>query len=435
MSLEMPGNIVNHSSKFVTLQRRRIEQIGFANPQRKSIAHKSIMNISSKSRDAVLALEDGSVFRGFPFGASATVEGEAVFNTGMTGYQETLSDPSYFGQIVTMTTPHIGNYGINPDDEESNGPKVSGFVVRELSPVVSNWRSSGSLSDYLKKHFIPGIEGVDTRAITKRIRVHGALKACLSTDGISDEEARSRATQWSGIEGLDFVKEVTCKESFSWDPQGEQSKSFTVEGTKLKSMEEIPKETHRLVAFDYGAKKAIYNNLRRHGFEVIVVPAVTSAQEVRDHNPDGVFLSNGPGDPSALDYAHETVRDLLPDFPIFGICLGHQVLTHAIGASTYKLKFGHRGGNQPVKNVETQQVSITSQNHGFASDKEKLEEMGAVVTEYNLNDQTVSGMRLVDLPVFSVQYHPEASPGPNDANHLFRSFHQMVSDFKSNRHT
>ncbi|MBP52857.1 MAG: carbamoyl phosphate synthase small subunit [Opitutae bacterium] len=391
------------------------------------------MDNSAKIRNAVLALEDGSVFRGFSFGASTTVVGEAVFNTGMTGYQETLSDPSYFGQIVTMTSPQIGNYGVNDEDEESNGPKVSGFVVRELSPVFSNWRATGSLSDYLEKHSIPGIEGVDTRSITKRIRVNGALKACLSTEEISDEEALNRAKQWPGIEGRDFVKEVTCEETISWDPSGEKSKSFTVEGTHLKLGKTIPTSIHKLVAFDYGAKRAIFNNLRRHGFEVIVVPADASVEEVRAQNPDGVFLSNGPGDPSALDYAHKTVQDLLPDFPIFGICLGHQVITHAIGASTYKLKFGHRGANQPVKNIETERVSITSQNHGFASDKEKLEEMGAVVTEYNLNDQTVSGMRLKDLPVFSVQYHPEASPGPNDANHLFQAFHQLISDHKENQ--
>ena len=388
------------------------------------------MKNHSNQRNAVLALEDGSVFRGFPFGASATIEGEAVFNTAMTGYQETLTDPSYFGQIVTMTSPQIGNYGVNEEDEESDGPKVAGFVIRELSPVVSNWRATGSLDDYLKKNGIPGIEGVDTRAITKRIRVHGALKACLSTEGHSDEEALARAKEWGGIVGKDFVKEVTCKDSFTWDSSGEESRTFTVNGTDLKMNKPDFSETHRLIAFDYGAKRAIYKNLRRHGFEVIVLPADASAEEARSHKPDAIFLSNGPGDPSALDYAHQTVRELMPNYPVFGICLGHQILTHAIGASTYKLKFGHRGANQPVKNVESEKVSITSQNHGFASDKEKLEEMGAIVTEYNLNDQTVSGMRVKDLPVFSVQYHPEASPGPNDANHLFRAFHDLVTKTK-----
>ncbi len=391
------------------------------------------MSHKPKIRNAVLALEDGSVFRGFSFGASTTVVGEAVFNTGMTGYQETLTDPSYFGQIVTMTAPQIGNYGINAEDEESDGPKVAGFVVRELSPVVSNWRADLDLDAYLKKNSIPGIEGIDTRALTKRIRVHGALKACLSTKGISDEDALRMAREWSGVEGQDFVREVSCTESYTWDETGRQSASFTVEGTNLNT-EERPTEIHKLVAFDFGAKRAIFKNLKKHGFEVIVLPADASAEEARSHHPDAIFLSNGPGDPAALKYAHKTVEELLPDFPIFGICLGHQILTHAIGASTFKLKFGHRGGNQPVKNVETGKVSITSQNHGFASDQQKLEDNGAIVTEFNLNDQTVSGMRLKNLPVFSVQYHPEAAPGPNDASHLFAAFHQLVSEEKRKNH-
>ena len=390
------------------------------------------MHKQRKQRDAILALEDGSVFKGFSFGAKTTVEGEAVFNTGMTGYQETLTDPSYYGQIVTMTAPQIGNYGVNQDDEESNGPKVAGFVVRELSPVVSNWRATGSLDEYLQSNGIPGITSVDTRAITKRIRVHGALRACISTENISEKTALQRAREWMGIVGKDFVKEVTCEKSYTWDPLGEMSKSFTVVGTNLPSTFE-KNTTHRLIAFDYGAKRAIYKNLRRFGFEVIVLPANATPEEAISHNPDAIFLSNGPGDPSALEYAHQTIQTLLPDYPIFGICLGHQILTHAIGADTYKLKFGHRGGNQPVKNVESEKVAITSQNHGFAADKEKLEKMGAIVTEYNLNDQTVSGMRLKDHPVFSVQYHPEASPGPNDANHLFQAFHQLVSDNKKRK--
>lgn len=391
------------------------------------------MSWKAKTRNAVLALEDGSLFRGFAFGATTTVVGEAVFNTGMTGYQETLTDPSYFGQIVTMTTPQIGNYGVNLEDEESDGPKVAGFVVRDLSPVVSNWRATGNLSDYLEKHGIPGIEGIDTRSITKRLRVHGALKACLSTENISDEEALKRAKEWEGIVGRDFVKEVTCKESFTWDASGELSKPFAVPGTSLCSDVQTNGKIHRLVAFDYGAKRAIYRNLRNSGFEVIVLPADATAEEARSHNPDAIFLSNGPGDPAALDYAHSAIRELINDYPIFGICLGHQVLTHAIGATTYKLKFGHRGGNQPVKNVETEKVSITSQNHGFASDKESLEAHGAVVTEYNLNDHTVSGMRIEGKPVFSVQYHPEAAPGPNDAHFLFASFHQLVGEHKRSK--
>ncbi len=391
------------------------------------------MSWQAKTRNAVLALEDGSIFRGFAFGAKTTVTGEAVFNTGMTGYQETLTDPSYFGQIVTMTTPQIGNYGVNLEDEESDGPKVAGFAVHDLSPVVSNWRASGNLSDYLESHGIPGIEGIDTRALTKRLRVHGALKACLSTEAISDEEALRLAKEWEGIVGRDFVKEVTCKESFVWDASGDLSRPFSVPGTSLANIEEAGDEVHHLVAFDFGAKRAIYRNLRNSGFQVTVLPADASAEDARSHNPDAIFLSNGPGDPSALDYAHSAIRELIDDYPIFGICLGHQVLTHAIGATTYKLKFGHRGGNQPVKNVETEKVSITSQNHGFASDKDALEANGAVVTEYNLNDNTVSGMRIEGKPVFSVQYHPEAAPGPNDAHFLFSSFHKLVGEHKRSK--
>ena len=387
------------------------------------------MSVFKKNRIAVFALEDGSVYRGFAFGASTTVVGEAVFNTGMTGYQETLTDPSYFGQIVTMTSPQIGNYGTNLADEESKGPKVSGFVVRELSPISSNWRSTDSLSDYLQANNIPGIEGVDTRAITKKLRTAGALKACLSTDDISDDEAIEKARSSDSIVGKDYVKQVTCSESYEFDTEGEKSIPFTVTGTNLQQ-QSIPKQTHRLVAFDFGAKNAIFKNLRRHGFEVIVLPATASVEEAKSHSPDAVFLSNGPGDPASLTYVHETIRGLLDEFPIFGICLGHQILTHAIGASTYKLKFGHRGANQPVRNTETEKVSITSQNHGFAADKDALEACGAIVTEYNLNDQTVSGMRLAGKPVFSVQYHPEAAPGPNDAQHLFEAFHDLVSESK-----
>jgi len=373
----------------------------------------------------VLALEDGSVFRGPAFGSRKTVVGEAVFNTSMTGYQEILTDPSYFAQIVTMTAPQIGNYGINPDDAESDAPKAAGFVIRELSPVTSSWRSKQSLDDYLQAHGIPGLEGVDTRALTKKLRVTGAMKACLSTEELSDAEAVRLAWDWPGLIGVDYVKDVTCKQSYLFEPIRNEDRPFTVAGTTLRPAK-FDRKRFKVVAFDYGAKRSILRKLYYHGFETTVVPATATAEEVKKLKPDALFLSNGPGDPAALDYAHEAVRELLPLYPTFGICLGHQIITHALGAKTFKLKFGHRGGNQPVKNVETGKVSITAQNHGFASTPEDLERVGAVVTEINLNDRTVEGLRHRDLPVFSVQYHPEAAPGPNDADPLFESFYEMV---------
>ena len=384
--------------------------------------------MAQSTRTGLIAFEDGTVFRGRAFGAVATNVGEACFNTSMTGYQEILTDPSYFSQIVTMTAVQIGNYGISPDDIESDGPKVKGFIVREVSPVASNWRSNTSIQDYLAEAGIPGIEGVDTRAITKKLRVSGALKACITTEDISEEEAVKRAQEFGGLIGVDFVKEVTAKESYHWDPEMKQSTPFTVVGTDLKlNDEKTEKRRFKVAALDFGAKFSIYRKLQHHGFDVHVFPAATSADEIKAFKPDGVFLSNGPGDPGAVDYAHATVKELIEDYPTFGICLGHQIITHALGAKTFKLKFGHRGGNQPVKNLETGKVSITAQNHGFASTREELEKAGAVVTEINLNDDTVEGLRLKDKPVFSVQYHPEAAPGPNDADALFVDFYNMVA--------
>lgn len=382
----------------------------------------------SVSGSGVLAFEDGSVFRGSAFGASGTVSGEAVFNTSMTGYQEILTDPSYFGQIVTMTAPQIGNYGINPEDEESDGAKVLGFVVRDLSPTTSNWRSREDLAGYLARQGIPGLSGVDTRTITKRLRVQGALKACLSTEGIGDGEAIETARSWPGLVGVDYVKEVSCKEPFRWDESGNETTPFTVKGTQLQPLH-LNRPLYRVVAFDLGAKFNIFRKLRHHGFEVEVVPASTPAEAVLERRPHGVFLSNGPGDPAAVTYVHATVSRLIEELPTFGICLGHQMITHALRARTFKLKFGHRGGNQPVKNLETGKVSITSQNHGFASTRAELENRGAIVTEINLNDETVEGLRHKELPVFSVQYHPEASPGPHDSDPLFDDFYHMVAKY------
>jgi carbamoyl-phosphate synthase small subunit len=388
----------------------------------------------STSKPGVLALADGSVFRGIAFGADATIAGECVFNTSMTGYQEIITDPSYFGQIVTMTAVQIGNYGLTPEDEESSGPKCAGLVVRELSPVVSNWRATISLHDYLAKNGIPGLSEVDTRALTKKLRVDGAMKSCLSTLPISDEEAVARARGWRDMAGSDYVKDVTCSEPYIWsaDDKANYNSAYLPVGTTFNAPG-IPAKKFRVAAFDYGAKHSIYRKLVRHGFEVQVFPSTASASLVREHKPDAVFLSNGPGDPAALSYLHKTVTDLLPDFPIFGICLGHQMITHALGGKTFKLKFGHRGGNQPVKNLENGKVSITAQNHGFATDPKSIESRGAKVTEINLNDNTVEGLRHTSLPVFSVQYHPEAAPGPSDADPLFVDFYKMVEARKAGK--
>ena len=388
----------------------------------------------SLTKPAVLALEDGSVFRGAAFGAEATIAGECVFNTSMTGYQEILTDPSYFGQIVTMTAVQIGNYGINAEDEESSAPKCSGFVVREVSPVVSNWRSTMSLDSYLKKYGIPGISEVDTRALTKKLRVDGAMKSCLSTLPLSDAEAIRRARDWRDMAGSDYVRDVTCKQPFLWaaDDATRYNAQYLPVGT-TSGATPVPAKKFKVAAFDYGAKYTIFRKLVRHGFEVHVFPANATAAQVREYGVDGVFLSNGPGDPAALPYIHQTVTQLLPDYPIFGICLGHQMITHALGGSTFKLKFGHRGGNQPVKNLETGKVSITAQNHGFATDPKSVENRGAMVTEINLNDQTVEGLRHKELPVFCVQYHPEAAPGPNDADPLFHDFYRLIEQRKAGK--
>ncbi len=376
----------------------------------------------------ILAFEDGTIFRGVAFGATTTSVGECCFNTSLTGYQEIITDPSYFSQIVTMTAVQIGNYGINLEDVESDGPKIKGLVVRELSPNFSNWRASMSLDAYLKEANIPGVEGVDTRAIAKKLRVSGAMNVCISTQGISDEEAIAFAKGFGGLIGIDFVKDVTASSIYDWDPERTQATPFTVTGTDLLMHESSSEKRYQIAALDFGAKYSIYRKLQRHGFDVRVFPADSSAEMIQEFKPDGVFLSNGPGDPAAVHYAHKTVSQLIEEYPTFGICLGHQIITHALGAETFKLKFGHRGGNHPVKNIETGKVAITSQNHGFASTQEQLENNGAIVTEINLNDQTVEGLRLKDRPTFSVQYHPEAAPGPNDADHLFKAFYQLVSE-------
>ena len=379
---------------------------------------------------AILALEDGSVFHGEGFGAKASACGEVVFNTSMTGYQEILTDPSYKGQIVTMTYPLIGNYGVNTQDVESWRTHAAGFVIRELSPVVSNWRADQSLAAYLEKNGIPGIQGIDTRALTKKLRVRGALNGFISTEKITVAEAVKRAREFVFV-GVDYVKEVTHKKAFRWDENDEQSAAFDlVRGSAVADARNVrqplPPADIPIVAFDYGMKYNILRRLRQHGFATQVLPATATAAEALKHKPAGIFLSNGPGDPAALDYIVREVRTLLDSgIPIFGICLGHQILGQALGGKTFKLKFGHRGGNQPVKNLETGQVEITSQNHGFAVDPHSLPP-DVVVHQINLNDQTVEGFRHKKKPVFCVQYHPEASPGPHDSTRLFAEFRQLI---------
>jgi len=380
---------------------------------------------------AILALEDGSVFHGEGFGACASACGEVCFNTSMTGYQEILTDPSYKGQIVTMTYPLIGNYGVNRMDVESWRPHVAGFVVREVSPVVSNWRADSSLAQYLDDSGIPGIQGIDTRALTKKLRVRGALNGFISTENLSDAEAIQRAKEWPGLVGVDYVKEVTHKRAFRWDEQDVQSAEFDlVRGNAIldarRHHKSLPPAEVPIVAYDFGMKYNILRRLRQQGFKVRVLPATTPAAEAMKHKPAGIFLSNGPGDPAALDYAVRAVKDLVETgVPIFGICLGHQILGLACGGKTFKLKFGHRGGNQPVKDLESGRVEITSQNHGFAVDAASLP-ADVKVDRINLNDQTVEGFRHKTRPVFCVQYHPEASPGPHDSTPLFREFREAI---------
>ena len=383
---------------------------------------------------ALLALEDGSIWRGKSFGAPVTAHGEVCFNTSMTGYQEILTDPSYRGQIVSMTYPLIGNTGINAVDVESTRPHVAGLVVRELSPVTSSWRSEESLDDHLKRYDIPGLTGIDTRSLTLRLRTQGSLRGVLTTEKMSDTAAVDLAKKWSYLE-RDFVKEVTTPNIYEWDPEDKLSRCWTlIQGKRPPGAPPLtgedyyaplPPVEYRIVAFDYGLKINILRRLRQHGFQVRVLPADATADEALATDPDGIFLSNGPGDPGVITYAHQTVSKLIGKKPIFGICLGHQILGYALGGSTFKLKFGHRGGNQPVKDLTTGRISITSQNHGFSVDPKSLP--GEVeTTQINLNDLTSEGLRHREQPVFSVQYHPEAAPGPHDATYFFREFGKMI---------
>lgn len=357
-----------------------------------------------KLKQAKIALEDGTIFEGYSFGATGERYGEVVFNTSIAGYQEILTDPSYKGQIITMTYPLIGNYGINSEDIESTKPHVSGFVVREYSRIASNWRSQKSLDKYLRENDILGIEGIDTRALTRHIRLQGAMKAVISTKDLDEKKLIKKACASPGLIGRDLVKEVTSNKINQWNKQGK----------------------FKVIVIDCGVKFNILRELVKNGCQASVVPAKTEAGGILKMNPDGILLSNGPGDPAGVPYVVETVKKLIGKLPIFGICLGHQMLGLALGGRTYKLKFGHHGGNHPVKDLKTGKVAITVQNHGFCVDIDSLNKNNIEITHINLNDNTLEGIRHKKLPIFSVQFHPEASPGPNDAKYMFGEFVKLM---------
>ncbi|MGC1309471.1 MAG: glutamine-hydrolyzing carbamoyl-phosphate synthase small subunit [Phormidesmis sp.] len=375
------------------------------------------------AQPALLVLEDGTLYRGWSFGAAGTTMGEVVFNTGMTGYQEVITDPSYSGQMIAFTYPELGNTGVNAEDEESTRPHASGVIAKNVCDRPSNWRSTQSLGDYLKQHKIPGIYGIDTRALTRKLRSVGAMNGVISSEVLDPEELLRQLQTLPSMEGLNLVKEVTTREIYEWREATDKSWAFTTEPERETSND----TPLTVVAVDFGIKRNILKRLASYGCRVVVVPADTSPETILSYNPDGIFLSNGPGDPAAVTGAPEIARALLDSqLPTFGICMGHQILGLSLGADTFKLKFGHRGLNQPCG--LTEQVEITSQNHGFALTADSIDQGTVEVTHLNLNDQTVAGIRHKQLPVFSVQYHPEASPGPHDADYLFANFVQSMRD-------
>jgi carbamoyl-phosphate synthase small subunit len=379
---------------------------------------------------AILALEDGRIFRGKGFGAPAERIGEVVFNTALTGYQEIFTDPSYAGQIVVLTNPQIGNYGTTPSDDESTQPYIEGLVVREFSPVSSNWRSTQVTDEYLEKNNVPVIADVDTRAIVRHLRANGVMRGVIATfakDTVVDTDALvAKARSIPKMDGTDLASKVTTKQLYEWSAATVRNET----GDKLlPAAIDGGREMH-VVAYDFGIKQNILRMLARENCRVTVVPATTPASEVLAMNPDGVFFSNGPGDPEPLEYAQKNVQELAGKTPMFGICLGHQIFGLALGGKTYKLKFGHHGANHPIKNLETGKVEITSQNHNFAVDPESLDESTVAITHVNLNDQTVAGLKHKEHPMFSVQYHPEASPGPHDSHYLFKDFRKLMEDWQ-----
>ena len=373
------------------------------------------------TQPAKLALEDGTIYTGVSFGAAREVDGEVCFNTSMTGYQEIVTDPSYRGQIVAMTYPEIGNYGVNAEDVESSRPHLAGFVVRELSRQTSNFRASGSLHDYLAAAGVVGLTGIDTRALVRRLRMRGAMRGVLSTTDLDDASLVAKAQASPGLVGRDLVREVVPESATAWRDELSPWATLANQATAPENDSALP----HVVALDYGMKWNIARHLRSLGCRVTVLPGTATADEVLAQKPDGVFLSNGPGDPEPLTYAIETIRGVLGQAPVFGICLGHQLLSLACGAKTFKLKFGHRGANQPVLNYATGAVEITCQNHGFAVDEASLPP-DLEVTHRNLNDDTIEGVRHRRLPAFSVQYHPEASAGPHDSSYLFGEFRKLM---------
>lgn len=385
-------------------------------------------------KTAILALADGRYYPGVSFGAEGEAVGEVVFNTSMTGYQEILTDPSYEGQLVAMTYPQIGNVGVNSEDVESKQPFMKGFIVKEYTPQPSNWRATEPLHEYMKRHGIVGVEGIDTRSLVRHLRDHGSQEAIISTLDSDPSVLVAKAKASPGLVGRDLVRNVTCAEPYDWNEgmwdlgEGYKKREVAAGPTKGRSKKagSFRAPVFSVVAYDYGIKFNILRNLAEAGCRVKVVPAAMPAEDVLALDPDGIFLSNGPGDPDAVPYAKENVQKLIGKKPIFGICLGHQIMGLALGGKTYKLKFGHHGGNQPVMDLTTRKVEVTAQNHGFAVDADPLKG-AAEVTHLNLNDNTVEGLAHRELPIFSVQYHPESSPGPHDANYLFRRFMDLMA--------